>query len=471
MKKLSLTVLAIGAAALVLPAPAQAQGLFGDLVRRAKQEAERKAREELQRRVTGTPSSSSGSPSSSYPSSSGAPSSGGFAGSSVGPSATTMIGSVPQRLSIESLTFWQQRGGVKFAGQGPTDLIATNPYLSPGNPLFAGLDGVDCAADGSVIVSGDGWANGDFSGEGWWRVAADGTITPLATEAFERRSQPLTGKFGVTSDGSLVSAYREAIYRVTPGGGFQRIAGMTGTPGYADGPATAARFKTPGAPLQDPQGNVWVVDAGGRDENQACALRRIGPDGMVSTVIGPDRSGCRNATPAPQRVMMNAIAWDAANGELVTAGIATQLTDSDLHTSIWRVKPDGQARRVYYNVKAGRSPAGGNVDGIYQIAVDRLGRISVLGATIPNGNVNRRIMRLNESTGRLVSITGQGAAARSTRAYPLDGPAAAADIHTNVTNNKAGASMCFAPDGTLFFIDASLLRRLNTDGTVRTWAY
>ncbi len=470
MKKLSLAVLAISGAALVLPAPAQAQGLFGDLVRRAKQEAERKAREELQRRVTGTPSTSSGSPSSSPSSSSSGAPSGGFAGSRTGPSATTMIGTTaPQSFWVDDLLFWRAQGTYKFkrTGEDSPQVIANNPYLSPENPLFARFKGLSCAADGSVIVAADGWANGDYSGSGWWRVAPDGAIRPLVTHVFgENKGQPLSGKFSITANDTLLSSFKNAIWRVTPDGAYQRIAGMTDVEGYADGPGAVARFKELGQPIGDPQGNIWVADAGSPTNRGACALRRIDPNGNVTTVVDASRSICGSNPDVSQRITLSSIAWDDTKGEIVAAGSTIVARPAhDLHASIWRIRPDGTARRVYYTVKGGRSPIGQNMDHIWSVAVDPKGRISVISQTIPSFNVKRRILRLNEATGRLVPVTGQNSVPRyGFNEYMFDGSVGDANI-------RQAEDMCFAPNGTLFFTDYHLLRRVDNDATVRTWAY
>lgn len=471
MKKLSLAILGMGAAALFVPVSAHAQGLFGDLVKRAKQEAERKAREELQRRVTGTPSNTS-SNTSSTPSSSSAPASreSGIGGSTrTGPSATTMIGSGEQRRWIGDYTFWRAQGTSKFArsGDGAPHVIATNPYLSPENPLFARFNGLSCTADGSAIVSGDGWANGDYSGTGWWRVAPDGAVAPLVTRPFEGRSDlPVSGNFSIAPDDTFVSAFRDAIFRVTTAGAWQRLAGMTDTPGYADGPASVARFTNPGTPIQDPQGNIWLADKGGTtSQGDRCALRRIAPDGTVTTVIGADRTTC-GANPDPgQRIPVSALAWDDTKGELVAAGsVIVGRPAHDMHVSIWRIRPDGAARRVYYTVKAGRSPIGQNMDHIWSTTVDPKGQIHVISIPIPSGNIRRRVLRLNEATGRLVPVTGASQAGYAGGfETPADGPAATANI-------RQAEAMCFAPNGTLFFTDYHLLRRVD-GAAVRTWAY
>ncbi len=64
------------------------------------------------------------------------------------------------------------------------------------------------------------------------------------------------------------------------------FAGKAGSSGFTDGAGKLARFHSPVGLVFDPVGDLFVADAGNR------AIRRIAPDGTVSTVTGaPSRSG------------------------------------------------------------------------------------------------------------------------------------------------------------------------------------
>jgi hypothetical protein len=89
--------------------------------------------------------------------------------------------------------------------------------------------------------------------------------------------------FGIAaaSDGTVyvadgVGAHR--IYRITPDGMLSTFAGSEA--GFADGPAAAARFDTPSGLATDRNGNLYVADTGNN------SIRRVSPDGVVSTVAG-----------------------------------------------------------------------------------------------------------------------------------------------------------------------------------------
>jgi hypothetical protein len=61
---------------------------------------------------------------------------------------------------------------------------------------------------------------------------------------------------------------------------FSTLAGSPGQPGSADGIGSAARFNTPRGIAALPDGTLYVTDAGNH------TVRRIAPDGIVTTVAG-----------------------------------------------------------------------------------------------------------------------------------------------------------------------------------------
>lgn len=91
---------------------------------------------------------------------------------------------------------------------------------------------------------------------------------------------------GVASDlhGNIYVAdmYNNKIRKITPGGTVSTLAGGDYYHyGKQDGPAATALFFSPSAVAVDLSGNIYVSDAGNY------LLRKITPDGMVSTLLGP----------------------------------------------------------------------------------------------------------------------------------------------------------------------------------------
>lgn len=86
----------------------------------------------------------------------------------------------------------------------------------------------------------------------------------------------------VDSAGNLFVADSEnhTIRKITPAGLVTTFAGLAGFPGSADGMGSAARFNLPNSLTVDGVGNVYVADTFNH------TIRKITPDGLVSTVAG-----------------------------------------------------------------------------------------------------------------------------------------------------------------------------------------
>lgn len=117
------------------------------------------------------------------------------------------------------------------------------------------------------------------------------------------------------------------IRRITPDGQVSTVAG-TGEAGFADGMASQAKFNTPLGLAADMQGNLYVADS------KNYRIRRISPDGIVSTVAGEGSEGYNDG------------AAEKARFEFV-AGVAVDqrgnLFISDLGAdSIRELSPNGQ---------------------------------------------------------------------------------------------------------------------------------
>jgi sugar lactone lactonase YvrE len=76
----------------------------------------------------------------------------------------------------------------------------------------------------------------------------------------------------------VADAYNDRIRKVNEDGLVTTIAG-TGSPGFADGDPSTARFNTPSGVAVDDAGNIFVADTGNS------AIRKITTQGEVSTVI------------------------------------------------------------------------------------------------------------------------------------------------------------------------------------------
>lgn len=388
---------------------------------------------------------------------------------------------VPQNLLLKPAV------GRKFdPAQGKPQIIAVNPYLQPGKIFFSGMAGLQCPLEGGLIIAGDAGftEKGDTIGEGYWRIVGDGAITPLLTRRYKdsgvRSNSPMLPAnppdkswadgnlpspgyayykvygFGLGRNGDILLGASDVVVRIARDGRVQRVAGKAGQQGFADGSGSTARFKYPGRPVEDDQGNLWLAD------QNDCAIRKITPDGTVSTLMGPDRLCNAAQVSAQEQIVPGNMIWDVRRGELIVGGHFIRSKPHDLYHTVWRIRPDGQARRVLFAQKNGGG--GLKLDGIHSIALDAQGRL-YLGVGRPGRN--NTIARVDEPDGKVTFLTGTtyGGFAPGNESYPVDGAASG-------SNFRNSDDMCFAADGSLYVIDYHLLRRYDPSaGTVRTWAY
>ncbi|MDG4554467.1 MAG: RHS repeat-associated core domain-containing protein [Candidatus Competibacter sp.] len=152
-------------------------------------------------------------------------------------------------------------------------------------------EGVAVAADGSVFIADS--LNGRIR-----QVGPDGIITTFAgtgQAGFSGDGGPATlarlsrlGGVAVAADGSVFIAdtYNSRIRRVGPDGIITTFAG-TGQAGFSGdgGPATLARLNYPDGIAVAADGSVFIAEA---NNNR---IRRVGPDGIITTSAGTGQKG------------------------------------------------------------------------------------------------------------------------------------------------------------------------------------
>ncbi len=152
---------------------------------------------------------------------------------------------------------------------------------------FYGPEGATVDAQGNVYVA-------DAGNSSIRKITPSGTVSTLAgngTSGFVNGSLA-AARFNTPMDIALdgqgnlyVTEYgNNCLRKITPGGVVTTFAG-TGTGGFADGSATTAQFNHPDGLVIDSQGVVYVSDY---DNNR---IRKVLPNGTVSTVAGTGQRG------------------------------------------------------------------------------------------------------------------------------------------------------------------------------------
>jgi sugar lactone lactonase YvrE/uncharacterized coiled-coil protein SlyX len=153
------------------------------------------------------------------------------------------------------------------------------------------------------------------------KVATDGTVSTYAgtgVPGFKDGGKAVamfSGPYGVFWEASgslLVADYNNhRIRRVAPDGSVSTVAG-TGSAAHADGPAASAKFNLPRAVVADGTGTIYVADTYNH------RIRQITPDGTVSTLAGSGTAGlAEGAGAAAQFQHPSGLAIDAGGNLFV----------------------------------------------------------------------------------------------------------------------------------------------------------
>lgn len=115
--------------------------------------------------------------------------------------------------------------------------------------------------------------------------------------------------FALSPDGYLIGpgSFLNDVRRLAPDGTVTVLAG-DGERGFLDGPAEEARFSNPSYVAVDADGNVYVLDGGNE------AIRRIAPDGHVTTVLDWLPTGLFSITGLAVDANGNLLIGDESNG-------------------------------------------------------------------------------------------------------------------------------------------------------------
>ena len=288
-------------------------------------------------------------------------------------------------------------------------------------PLMGRVDGRGAAAVFSQphgIIQGPGGALyvADGGHRALRRITLDGEVTTLAVFAgsavqvldphpFIIDGMPSLGHVAVDDQEKVYVAdtLMNVIRRVAPDGNATVMAGLAGVAGFADGKGAQARFQAPIGVTVDAARNVYVGDTFDH------AIRRIAPDGTVTTVAGlPGHAGYRDGMGPGASFSYPSAVTAAADGTLWVAdfgnALLRRISTSGSVTTVAGCHPDWHMDRgcVYAPMGLSRDAASGDVYvASVRVGISRLradGRIEPL---LPGGTEARlRLGALPGAVGR-----------------------------------------------------------------------
>jgi sugar lactone lactonase YvrE len=309
-----------------------------------------------------------------------------------------------------------------------------------------GMKGIDQNADGSFNF---------ISGTRVKRLSADfSTITALAGNGDSAvvdgpaATASFASPIGLAHDtaGNVYVTDNATIRRIAPDGTVSTLAGVAGADGRSDGAGAAARFSEPHGIALGPDGDLYVADAGVNH-----TIRRVTTAGVVSTYAGMAGSGSFRDGAA-------LVAWfNRPTGVAVAANGDVLVGDAANHR-IRRILRSGNGAGSVQTL-AGSGVAGGS-DGIGAVAsLERPSHVVVRGNTLTVRELLGVLRQVDLTSAAVTTLTGTRTAGES---Y-ADGTAATARIYT-------GFGLSLAANGGFMLSDNTALRVVSASGDVRSVA-
>jgi kumamolisin len=305
------------------------------------------------------------------------------------------------------------------------------------NARFNFINSIDLDSSGNIYLA-------DSSNDEIRKITTTGNVTTFAGKAGTSGTTNGTGgsaRFnfpaGVAVDSSgnvfVADSNNNQIRKITAAGVVTTIAGNATTAGYLDGSGTTAEFNFPAAIAVDSAGNLYVADANNN------VIRKVTQAGVVTTLAGSSLAGVLDGTGAHARFNYpSGIAVDTAGNVFVAD------TNND---AIRKITPDGVVTTVLGQPgNQGSADGLGNVAQLnqpYGLVVDASGNIFIadtLNNTIRKGAL-ATAPQIQTQPQNQVATAGQSATF-TVVATGIPAPnylwqilAAGASVWSNLTNN------------------------------------
>ncbi|WP_197893518.1 NHL repeat-containing protein [Variovorax sp. PBL-H6] len=240
---------------------------------------------------------------------------------------------------------------------------------------FNGPQALAVDASGNVYVA-------DTSNHQIRKITPAGVVTTLAgsTAPGDADGKGAAAQFrlpdsvAMDANGDIyVADYNHKIRKITPDGVVTTFAG-SGTAGPADGTGAAAQFNNPGGIAVDANGNFYVADI----DNHM--IRKITPDGVVTTLAGSTTPGFADGTGAAARFNTPVgVAVDLGGNVYVTdwsSNVIRKITPAGVVTTFAGSGTLGPADGTGTNAQFS-TPSGISVDGAGNVYVSDAGNRAI----------------------------------------------------------------------------------------------
>jgi sugar lactone lactonase YvrE len=314
------------------------------------------------------------------------------------------------------------------------------PQQSGNNPPLAIVQiSPDSAESGPITITGTGFSTTPVHNT--VRFGNDTAVVTAATATQLVVNLPdglLQGKHdvSVTTDNKTVTKAK-GFHQV---GWAIRIVAGTGVAGDSDGPVATATFRAPAGMTMDSEGNLYVTDQH--------KIRKISPQGIVTTIAGSNARGSTNGNGTAARFnFVTSIVMDRQQNLYVT---------DQMNFLIPKIAPNGDVSTI-----AGTDGTPGKTDGIgtnasfsmpYGLAINADSTALYVG-----DQANNLIRKIELSTYEVTTVAGNG------QPVSIDGKGLQAGI-------PGPGSMIFDKDGILYITEkgGGKVRKMMPDGTVTT---
>ena len=226
---------------------------------------------------------------------------------------------------------------------------------------------------GLAVDSSDNLYVADAGNHKIRKIIFDGNVSALAGDGERGHKNGPAASARFNEPGGLIAwgergflvadTFNNAIRRIDSNGQVSDYAGKE--MGYIDGPIETARFAGPLALCFDPAGNLYVADTFNH------AIRKIAPDGQVSTLVGKGIPGYQDGEAGLLSYPLD-VAWHPGGFLLIV--------DAGNH-ALRVATPQGRLLTALGGERRGNRLGRGDYaafDGPVSVAVDRAGRIFLL---------------------------------------------------------------------------------------------